>query len=191
VATIAIFHSALGVREGVRDAARRLREAGHDPHVVDYYGGHRSFDDQATAAEYVNEVGFPALMQAAVDGVADLADGFAVLGFSNGSGMAEYVATRRSVTKAVLGSGTLPLSFLGVDAWPAHTAVQIHYAAGDPFRNEKWLDSVIGSVRSSGAPLEVYTEYAGNGHLFTDSTLPDYDEASTELFWERVRALLG
>ena len=50
---------------------------------------------------------------------------------------------------------------------------------------------MIGSVRSSGAPLEVYTEYPGNGHLFTDSTLPDYDEASTELFWQRVRAFLG
>ena len=103
MATIAIFHSALGVREGVRDAARRLSAAGHEPHVVDYYGDNRSFDDQASAADYVDEVGFPALMQAAIDGVADLPDGFAVLGFSNGSGMAEYVTTRRSVSKAVLG----------------------------------------------------------------------------------------
>lgn len=190
MATIAIFHSALGVREGVRDAALRLSDAGHDPHIVDYYGDHRSFDDQASAADYVSEVGFPVLMQAAVDGVADLPDGFAVLGFSNGSGMAEYVATRRSVTKAVLGSGTLPLAVLGADAWPARTAAQIHYAAEDPFRNDEWLDSVIGSVRRSGAPLEVYTEYPGNGHLFTDSTLPDYDEVNTELFWERVRAFL-
>lgn len=190
MATIAIFHSARGVREGVRDAALRLSEAGHDPHIVDYYGDYRSFDDQASAADYVNEVGFPALMQAAVDGVADLPDGFAVLGFSNGSGMAEYVATRRSVTKAVLGSGTLTLAMMGADAWPARTAAQIHYAADDPFRNNAWLESVIDSVRSSGAPLEVYTEYAGGGHLFSDSTLPDYDEANTELFWQRVQAFL-
>jgi dienelactone hydrolase len=191
MATIAIFHSALGIREGVRDAARRLRDAGHDPHIVDYYGDHRSFDDLASAAEHINAVGFPALMQAAVDGVADLADGFSVLGFSNGSGMAEYVATRRPVTKAVLGSGTLPLAMMGADAWPARTAAQIHYAADDPFRNDEWLESVIDSVRSSGAPLEVYTEYAGAGHLFTDPTLPDYDEANTELFWQRVRAFLA
>lgn len=187
---IAIFHSALGVREGVRDAARRLSDAGHDPYIVDYYGDYRSFDDHPSAADYVNKVGFPALMQAAVDGVADLPDGFAVLGFSNGSGMAEYVATRRSVTKAVLGSGTLPLAMMGAGAWPAQTAAQIHYAADDPFRNDEWLESVIDSVRSSGAPLEAYTEYPGDGHLFTDSTLPDYDEANTELFWKRVRAFL-
>ena len=190
MAAIAILHSALGVREGVHDAARRLSEAGHDPHIVDYYGSNRSFDDQATAAEYVEEVGFPALMQAAVDGGADLPDGFAVLGFSNGSGMAEYIATRRSVSKAVLGSGTLPLAMLGADTWPAQTAVQIHYAADDPFRSDEWLESMIGSVRSSGAPLEVYTEYPGAGHLFTDSTLPEYDETNTELFWERVLAFL-
>lgn len=190
MATIAIFHSALGVREGVRDAARRLRDAGHDPHIVDYYGDDRCFDDLPSAVDYVNEIGFPALMQAAVDGVADLPDGFAVLGFSNGSGMAEYVATCRSVTEAVLGSGTLPLAMMGVDAWPSQTAAQIHYAADDPFRNQEWLESVIDSVRSSGAPLEVYTEYPGNGHLFTDPTLPDYDAANTELFWKRVRAFL-
>ena len=190
MATIAIFHSALGVREGVHDAARRLSEAGHDPYIVDYYGDYRSFDDQSSAAEYVDRVGFPALMQAAVDGVADLPDGLAVLGFSNGSGMAEYVVTRRAVSKAVLGSGTLPLAMMGADAWPTQTAAQIHYAAHDPFRNDEWLESVIDSVRSSGAPLEVYTEYPGDGHLFTDSTLRDYDEANTELFWERVRAFL-
>lgn len=191
MATIAVFHSALGVREGVRDAARRLRDAGHDPHIVDYYGDERSFDDLTNAVDYVNEVGFPALMQAAIDAVADLPDGFAVLGFSNGSGVAEYVAIHRSVTKAVLGSGTLPLAMMGADTWPSRTAAQIHYAAHDPFRNEDWLESVIDSVRNSGAPLEVYTEYPGNGHLFTDSSLPDYDEANTELFWKRVTAFLG
>ena len=190
MATIAIFHSALGVREGVRDAVRRLSEAGHDPHIVDYYGDNRSFDDYASAAEYVDKVGFPTLMQAAVDGVAHLADGFAVLGFSNGSGMAEYVATSRSVSKAVLGSGTLPLAMMGAEAWPTRTAAQIHYAADDPFRNDEWLELVVDSVRSSGAPLEVYSEYPGDGHLFTDPTLPDYDEANTELFWERVGAFL-
>ena len=190
MATIAIFHSALGVREGVRDAARRLSDAGHDPYIVDYYGDYRSVDDHPSAADCFNKVGFPALMQAAVDGVADLPDGFAVLGFSNGSGIAEYVATRRSVTKAVLGSGTLPLAMMGVDAWPAQTAAQIHYAADDPFRNDEWLEAVIDSVRRSGAPREVYTDYRGDGHLFTDSTLPDYDETNTELFWNRVRAFL-
>lgn len=131
------------------------------------------------------------LMGRAVEAVADLHDGFAVLGFSNGGGMAEHVATRRAVTKAVLASGTLPLAMLGVDSWPATTAVQVHYAADDPHRNEEWVQSLVTSVRDSGAPLEVYAQYPIAGHLFTDPTLPDYDANATELFWQRVLTFLA
>lgn len=41
---------------------------------------------------YAEGVGYPALMAAAVEAVADVPDGFIALGFSNGAGMAEYVA---------------------------------------------------------------------------------------------------
>lgn len=113
MAAIAIFHSALRVREGVRDAARRLREAGHDPHIVDYYGGYCSFDDHAVAADYVNQIGFPALIQAAADGVVNLPDGFAVRGFSNGSGMAKYVATAARSPRPFSAPGRSPLATIG------------------------------------------------------------------------------
>lgn len=43
MAAIALFHSVLGVRPGVRDAAARLRARGHEVLVVDQYNG-RSFD---------------------------------------------------------------------------------------------------------------------------------------------------
>lgn len=36
---IALFHSVLGVRPGVLEAADRLRAAGHQIVVVDQYGG--------------------------------------------------------------------------------------------------------------------------------------------------------
>ena len=62
--TVALFHSVLGVREGVTDAAARLRAAGHEVLVVDQYDG-RVFDDYGPAGAYVEEVGFPALMAAA------------------------------------------------------------------------------------------------------------------------------
>lgn len=191
MATVAIFHPDLGIRAGVEDAARRLTDAGHVAHVVDYYGDGRTFDDHASAGAYVDSVGFPALMQAAVEAVADLDDGFSVLGFSSGSGMAEYVATCRDVAKAVLGSGTLPMEMLGATAWPSRTAAQIHYTVDDPFRNESWLESVVASIGESGAALEVYTSYPGDGHLFTDPTLSDYDRPNAELFWQRVVAFLA
>jgi dienelactone hydrolase len=191
MSTIAIFHPDLGIRAGVLDAAHRLSAAGHTTRIVDYYGDGRSFDDHTRADEYVTSIGFPTLMQAALDAVADLPDGFSVLGFSNGAGMAEYIATRRRVSKAVLGSGTLPVKMMGADTWPAGTAVQIHYSLGDPFRNEQWLDSVAASIRESGATLELYADYPGNGHLFTDPTLPDFDASNTELFWSRALTFLA
>lgn len=46
MASIALFHSVLGVRPGVQDAAARLRARGHEVLVVDQYDG-RSFDDYA------------------------------------------------------------------------------------------------------------------------------------------------
>lgn len=45
---IALFHSVLGVRPGVEDAAERLPAAGHDVLVVDQYQG-RVFDDHEEA----------------------------------------------------------------------------------------------------------------------------------------------
>ncbi|MGQ0575259.1 MAG: dienelactone hydrolase family protein [Pseudonocardia sp.] len=188
MATIAVFHSVLGVRPGVRDAAQRLRAAGHDVHVVDQYGG-RVFDDYAEAAAFVEEIGsFPTLMAAAVDGVAQLPDGLLCLGFSNGGGMAEHVAMQRPVAGVVLCSGALPLEMLGADAWPARVPVQIHYAVDDPFRQEGWAESVADAARAAGGEVE-QLDYPGAGHLFTDASLPaEYDAASAELLWNRVLA---
>ena len=187
--TIALFHSALGIRPGVEDAAARLRGLGHTVHVVDQYDG-RAFDDHATAHAYVEERGFPALMQEALDATADLDDGFVVAGFSNGAGMAEHVALHRRVAGAVLLSGALPLSFLGADAWPGDVPVQLHYAEDDPFRDETWVEATLADIRRSGARVEFH-EYAASGHLFTDESLPDeYNAEACELLWKHVGAFL-
>jgi len=55
--TVALFHSVLGVRQGVLDAADRLRLDGHDVLVVDLYDG-RTFDDYTPAMSFAwEEVG--------------------------------------------------------------------------------------------------------------------------------------
>lgn len=188
MADIALFHSVLGVRAGVLDAADRLRGQGHRVQVVDQYDG-RVFDDYQQAGAFVDEHGgYPPLMQSAVDGVRELPDGFLCLGFSNGGGMSEFVASRRRVAGVVLCSGALPLEMLGVAAWPQGVPAQIHYAEDDPFRREGSAESVVGSVEAAGAPAELFL-YPGSGHLFTDASLPqEYDRAATELLWERVDA---
>ncbi|MDQ3675534.1 MAG: dienelactone hydrolase family protein [Actinomycetota bacterium] len=184
---VALFHSVLGVRPGVEDAAERLRAAGHEVLVVDQYDG-RVFDDYDEAGALVESIGFPELMRRAVGTVEALPDGFVAAGFSNGGGMAEYVATQRRVAGVLMLSGALPVEMLGADAWPAGVPAQIHYTQGDPRRRQEWVDAVVASICNAGAPLEVF-DYPGGGHLFTDPSLPDeYQPEETELLWQRVLA---
>lgn len=187
---IALFHSDLGVRQGITQAAERLRVAGHDVRVIDQYDG-RTFNDHDTASAYVDEVGFPALMQRALDAVADLPDGFVATGFSNGGGMAEHVALHRNLAGVIMLSGTLPLRMLGAERWPAGLPAQIHYATDDPLRVQDWVDSVAASVRQAGGQLDFF-EYPGTGHLFTDPSLPDdYDPDATDLLFDRLLSFLA
>lgn len=185
MAVIALFHSVLGMRPGVLDAAQRFRDRGHEVEPVDQYEG-RVFDDYAEGMAYAEGIGYPALMERAVDGVAGLSDGFICVGFSNGGGMSEFVATRRAVGGVVLCSGALPLETIGVDAWPAEVPAQIHYMEDDPFRIPGEVESVAAAVTAAGADLDVY-HYPGSGHLFTDPSLPaEYDRDAAELLWRRL-----
>ncbi len=188
MSTIALFHPSFGITQGIRDAERRLSAAGHEVRVVDYYGDGRTFSDYDAANDYVNGVGFPTLMQRSLDAVSDLPDGFIVMGFSNGAGMATYVALCRKVAAVVLCSGALPLKMLGADHWPQGVPAQLHYTANDPRKMEGSVESVMTSVNAAGADAE-YFQYPGSGHLFTDASLPDeYDQDAAERFWKHVQA---
>jgi dienelactone hydrolase len=167
MASIALFHSVLGVRPGITDAAERLRAAGHDALVVDQYDG-KVFDDYDEAGRYVEEVGFPALMERAVEAVHDLPDGFVAAGFSNGAGMA----------------------VLGAASWPAGVPAQLHRASGDPHASAEWDEALAADVTAAGGVLGV-VRYETSGHLFTDPSLPaEYDAAATERFWREALAFV-
>ncbi len=188
MAQIALFHSALGVRRGVVDAADRFRSAGHEVLIVDQYEG-RAFDTYDAARTHMESIGgYPALMGSALGAVEALPDGFVAAGFSNGGGMAEYVSTQRSVSGTLMFSGTIPLAEIGADQWPTGVPAQIHYMTDDPFRHPGWAEDLAASIRAAGALVETF-EYAGDGHLFTDPSLPDdYDADAAGLLWSRALA---
>jgi dienelactone hydrolase len=184
---VALFHSSLGVRHGVLDAAGRLRGAGHDVLVVDQYDG-RVFDDYAEADRFVEQIGFPELMRRAAAAVRELPNGFIAAGFSNGGGMAEYVSTQRHCGGVLLISGALPVTMLGAPGWPRGVPAQIHYMTNDPRRRQEWVDAYIEEVRAADASVELFN-YPGSGHLFTDPSLPDeYDADAADLLWSRALA---
>jgi dienelactone hydrolase len=187
--SIALFHSVLGIREGIEDTAWRLRNAGHAVTVVDQYDG-VSFDDYEAAAAFTAEIGFPELMRRALEGVAELPDGFAPMGFSNGGGMATFVALHRPVSRVVLCSGALPLDSIGADRWPDGVPAQIHYGVDDPFKTASSVESVMRSVNSAGAVVE-YLQYPTAGHLFTDPTrIDEFCETACEQLWTHVLRFL-
>jgi dienelactone hydrolase len=188
VTQIALFHSVLGVRPGVTDAAARLRAAGHQVLVADLYAG-ETFGDYGEAGLYVESIGgYSELMRRAEASVRALPDGFVAAGFASGAGVAEYVATRRRVGGVVMISGALPVELLGTGSWPAGVPAQVHYTTGDPLRRQQQIDSVAGSVRAADARAELF-DYPGAGHQFTEASLADeYQPAETALLWERVLA---
>jgi dienelactone hydrolase len=191
MASIVLFHSVLGVRPGVLAGAELLRTAGHQVTVVDQYGG-RVFDDYAEAEAFAATIGFPALMASAVEAVREAGGPVMVAGFSNGGGMAEYVAaTTPGVVRALLFSGAVDPAMIGVERWPTEVPVQIHYTVDDPFRNQAWIDALVALVKASGAPVEVF-DYPGAGHLFTDETMTgEYQPDDAALLWERALAFVG
>jgi dienelactone hydrolase len=192
MANIALYHSVLGVRPGVTAATDVLRSAGHTVRVIDQYGG-RVFDSYDEASQFAMSVGYPALMQLAVDSVSDLPADLVYAGFSNGGGMSQYAATNRPGARGVvMMSGAADPNLLGLAGtpWPVGVPGQIHYTYDDPFRLNEAIAAARDWLKQSDAPLEQY-DYVGKGHLFTDESLADeYEPANAALLWPRVLRFL-
>lgn len=191
MADIVLFHSVLGPRAGVTDAANRMRAAGHTVHTPDLYRGEARFDEYEPAMAYQDSIGYRELLRRAEADVAPLPSALVYMGFSAGGAPAEWLAaTRPGALACVMLHAALPLSPLGLDAWPATVPVQVHFMRNDPYREQEEIDGMAAGVRASGAPFELF-EYDGAGHLFTDPSLPaEYDRAAAETLWGRVLALL-
>lgn len=195
MAAIILFHSVLGIRKGVTDAVERLETAGHTVHTPNLYGPGVVFDEYEEAMAYLESIGdFPELIKRTEAAVAGLPAGVVYAGFSNGGGSAQYLVQAKPGALGALlfhaglppaiyeGLGTADLSLV----WPASVPVQVHYDANDPFIEPEMTAGLREAVLESGASFE-YFEYPGNGHLFTDPSLPEeYSAESTELLWRRV-----
>ena len=191
MATVALFHSVLGIRQGVLDAAERMRSDGHEVHVPDLYDG-RIFDDYPAAMAFADSLDFEAQLGRAMAAVCQLPVDLVTAGFSAGCAPAVYVATQRPVSGVVMFAEALaPSAFEMGLSWPTSVSAQSHAKVDDPFREQEMVELAIREVAAAGGTLEVF-DYPGTGHLFTDATLPDeYDPAATELLWSRVLPFLG
>lgn len=184
---VVLFHSVLGVRQGVLDAAERLRQDGHDVLVPDLFDG-RIFDDYDPAMAFAEgELGHEELLKRALGAVDDTKSPFVSAGFSLGCVMAAYVATQRPVTGVLWIGGAIPVSAFGEGVrWPAGVPAQTHSTLEDPWREQEEIELAVRDVQAGGGSIEVF-DYPGSGHLFTDPTLSaEYDAEATEILWSRA-----
>ena len=193
MAEVVLFHSVLGLRPGVIADADQLRAAGHTVHTPDLYDG-EVFDNLEDGLRKEEALGYQEIARRAEEAVAGLPAGLVFAGFSLGAVHAELLAASRPGSLgAVLMHGAVPvegLSEFGVERWPAGVAVQVHYAAEDPWVEAEDEVAPLGvAVRRAGADFEEHA-YPGSGHLFADPDLPEYDRESSEVMWERVLAFL-
>jgi len=185
VAEVVLFHHAQGLMAGCLAFADELRAGGHVVHTPDLYDG-RTFADLAGGMAYAEEVGFGEIIgrgRAAAEGLrADIV----YAGFSLGVLPAQMLAqTRAGARGALLFHACIPLAEFG-GSWPAGVPLQIHTMEGDELGDVEVAREVAATVSEAELFL-----YPGDRHLFTDRSLPAYDEGAAALLLDRVRKFLG
>lgn len=187
---VVLFHHALGLTPGVRAFADGLRQAGHTVHTPDLYDGH-VFTSLEEGLGYASQVGMDVVCERGVRATEDLSDEFYSGGFSLGGMPAQAVAqTRPGVQGALLFHSSITPEELG-GAWPADVPVQIHAMDADPYFSEEGGDIAAAHEIVAAAESGELFLYAGDQHLFTDSSLESYDAAATALVMQRVLDFLA
>jgi dienelactone hydrolase len=184
MAEVLLFHHGHGLTTGVREFADTLRLAGHEVHLPDLYDG-RVFDDLEEGLAYARSVGLDTIQERGVATADGLPNGLVYGGFSLGVLPAQQLAqTRPGAKGALLFDSCVPPTEFG-GPWPPGVRVQIHGMDADPyFAGEGDIDAARALVQDT-ADAELYL-YAGDQHLFADSSLPGHDKAATALLTERV-----
>ena len=185
MAEILLFHHAQGQTPGFLAFADELRAAAHTVHTPDLYDG-KTFSELDDGVGYAQEVGFDTILDRGRLAAEGLPDELVYAGFSLGVMPAQMLAqTRPGVKGALFFSAALPPSEFG-SPWPQGVPLQIHMMEDDEWALED-LDAARQLETIEGAEL---FWYPGDGHLFVDNSLPDYDEQAATLLKQRVLSFL-
>jgi dienelactone hydrolase len=190
MATVVLFHHALGLTPGVVAFADDLRAAGHTVHTPDLFEG-RTFPSIEAGLAYAEEIGFPGgVIGRGERAVEVLPPDLVYAGFSLGVLPAQKLAqTRPGASGALFFYSCVPVSSFG-SSWPREVPVQVHGMDRDPiFAGEGDLDAARELVAQ--APEGDLFLYPGDQHYFADPTLPSYDEGAATLLKRRVLEFLA
>jgi dienelactone hydrolase len=186
MAEVLLFHHAQGQTDGFQAFADELRAAGHSVNTPDLYDG-KTFASLDDGVAYAQEVGFGTILERGEASATGMPAELVYAGFSLGVMPAQKLAqTRPGAKGALLFSAAFPVSEFG--SWPQGVPAQIHMMEGD-----EWAQEDLPAARElveTADDAELFL-YLGDGHLFADSSLPDYDEAAAALLRERTLAFLS
>jgi dienelactone hydrolase len=189
VAEVLLFHHAQGLTPGVLAFADRLREGGHVVYTPDLYQG-RTFTDLTEGVGYARGVGFDTIIERGQRAAEGLPNELVYAGFSLGVLSAQSLAQTRSGARgALFYYACVPVTEFG-SGWPEGVPVQIHAMEDDPFFVDEGDIEAARALVAEAADGVLFL-YPGKGHLFADSSLPDYDEAASELLIERTLSFLS
>jgi dienelactone hydrolase len=186
MANVILFHSILGLRPLERDAAERLRAAGHSVTLPDLYDG-RTETDIDRAFGLRDEIGWETICARAEAAAAPLPPDGVLAGVSMGAGVAAHLWPQRPDLAGLLllhGVCEIP------DAPRRNLPVQVHLAEPDAYEEEEWVVWFRETAGKAGLAAEMH-RYPGAGHLFTDPALPGHDPEATRLLWDRSLAFLA
>jgi dienelactone hydrolase len=188
VAEVLLFHHAQGLTPGVLSFADELRAGGHVVHSPDLYDG-KTYPNLTEVVGYAKEVVFCTIAERGRLAAEGLPNEIVYAGFSLGVMPAQELAqTRPGAKGAVLFQSCFPPEEFG-GPWPEGVPVQIHIMEEDEWALEGDLDAareLDATVESAQLFL-----YPGDRHLFTDESLPEYDEAAATLVKQRVTSFLA
>jgi dienelactone hydrolase len=188
MAGVLVLHHGHGLTAGVREFAETLRRAGHTAHVPDLFDG-RVFDSLEDGIEYARNTGFGTIVARGAAAAEKLPEELVYLGFSLGVVPAQKLAqTRPGARGALLLEACLPVSEFG-GAWPQDVPVQVHGMDADPFFAGEGDVEAARALVGTAADAELFL-YPGDRHLFTDSSLPSYDEEAAAQVARRVLGFL-
>jgi dienelactone hydrolase len=186
MAEILLFHHAQGQTEGFLAFADQLRAAGHVVNAPDLYDG-KTFAKLDDGVAYAKEVGFDVILQRGAAAAEGLPAEIVYAGFSLGVMPAQMLTqTRPGARGALLLNACLPTSEFD-SPWPDGVPVQIHAMDADEWFAEDMAaaQELVDEVENAELFL-----YPGDGHLFADSSLSDFDEEAAALLKERTLMFL-
>lgn len=184
MAEVLLFHHAQGLTAGCLSFADELRAAGHVVHAPDLYDG-KTFTELTEGVGYAQEIGFDTVIERGRLAAESLPNDIVYAGFSLGVMPAQMLAqTRPGAKGALLLHSSVPTSEFG-GMWPNGVPLQIHTMEADDWGDVDIARDLVETIESAELFL-----YPGDRHLFTDNSLPAYDEGAATLLKQRVLTFL-